>query len=306
MPASEAATTPTQELARPQVDPRMRERWIEARREEGRRRLRTLIAVVAALVVALGAFGVTRSPVMAVQQVEVAGGVHTTRQAVLDATGLGRGPQMLDLDLGNLRRRLTALPCVASASVRRHWPATVVVRLAEREPLAVVLDGRGQPMLVDGSGRVLDAAPSDTPGPSDTARLSDTAGSLPVIQGVPPAGGPGTSLGQAGRDALVVARALPLALAPGGPEKLKAVVIAADGTLEATLTPGITVVFGPIGVGHESDGAVNGLNAKLLAVRTLLERVDPASIATMDVRVPDSPILTHAGEGTTFSTTPRG
>jgi cell division protein FtsQ len=282
MGASEAASTPTQELARPHVDPRMRERWIAARRAEGRKRLKALIAVLVAMFLALGAFGVTRSPLLAVQHVEVTGAVHTTRDAVLAATGLGRRPQMLDLDLGGMRRQVTALPWVESASVTRHWPTSVVVQLVEREPLAVVPDGHGQPMLVDGAGRVLDPA-----GPDQT---------LPVIQGLPPAAGPGSFVDDAGRAALQIARVIPAALPAGGPVKLQAIQVAPDGSVAAALAPNITVVF----------GTADNLNAKLLALSTLLERVEPSTVATIDVRVADSPILTHAGQGSTVPTTPRG
>jgi cell division protein FtsQ len=288
--ADDPASTVTKEFVAPRIDPRMRERWVEARRREGRRRLRALIAVMAVLLTALAALGLTRSPLLAVHRVQVSGGVHTSRQAVVTATGLGRQPQMLDLNVGQLRHKLTALPWVASASVTRHWPATVVIRLTEREPLAVVTDAQGQPLLVDDAGRILDGA-----GP-DQGQAQAQPGGLPVIQGlVAPDGGSIDASGE-GRDALKLAKAVPVALPPGSPLKLRTIVLAPDGTLTATLTPNVTVVFGTADV----------LDAKLLAVRTLLERVDPSSIATMDVRVPDSPILTHVGQGSTVSTTPRG
>src|SRR5579875_1422742 len=140
------------------IDPRFRRRWVEARRAEGRRRLRALLAGLSVAALAGLATGLLYSPLLRVRDVVVVGDVHTPRAAVLAAAGLsvpGRVP-MLDAGSASEVRAVEALPWVARASFTKRWPWTVVVSVHERRPVAVVADGAGQ-ALVDGSGRVLEA-----------------------------------------------------------------------------------------------------------------------------------------------------
>jgi hypothetical protein len=113
---------------------------------------------------------------------------------------------------------------------------------------------------------------------------------------VPPAGQPGSSLtGNNIHDALVLAAALAPALGPDQTVQVNAI-LGGDGNLRLTMVAGWTVSF----------GSADQLAAKLLALRTLLERVPLKEIATIDVRVPDAPILTRLGAASTVSTIPRG
>jgi hypothetical protein len=113
---------------------------------------------------------------------------------------------------------------------------------------------------------------------------------------VPAAGQPGSSVAGPGiHDALVLAASLPSALGPDQSAKVRAIV-GGDGNLRLTMLPGWTVSF----------GSADQLTAKLLALRTLLERVSLKDVATIDVRVPDAPILTRLGTPSTVSTIPRG
>jgi hypothetical protein len=95
-------------------------------------------------------------------------------------------------------------------------------------------------------------------------------------------------------DALMLATAIPTALGPDQSSQVQAI-IAGDGNLRLTMASW-TVSF----------GSADQLTAKLLALRTLLERVNLRDIATIDVRVPDAPILTRLGTPSTVSTVPRG
>ncbi|HSS11739.1 MAG TPA: FtsQ-type POTRA domain-containing protein, partial [Acidimicrobiales bacterium] len=213
--------------------------------------------------------------------------------AVLAVTGLERHPQMIDLNSGRLRRKLMALPWVASAQIQRHWPTTVGIHLSERVPVAEVAGPRGQLAIVDGEGRVL------ATGTSATFAGEQRATSLPTVEGVSASGPPGTFLAGGVHDALALVVALPAALPPASPNQLQSVSIG-HGLLQATLAPAVTVLF----------GSLDGLDAKLLAMRTLLERVDLKGVGTLDVRVPDAPTvtpaLTHQRQGSTVSTIPRG
>src|SRR5699024_9862595 len=62
-------------------------------------------------------------------------------------------------DLGQVRRAIDALPWVASASARKKWPDTLVIRVRERQPFAhwdkaQLVDRRGKLFRVPDADRV--------------------------------------------------------------------------------------------------------------------------------------------------------
>jgi hypothetical protein len=238
--------------------------------------------------------GLTRSPILAVQHVKVTGGTHTSRASVLAVTALDRHPQMIDLSSGRLSHELMTLPWVASARIQRRWPATVEIRLLERVPVARVSGPRGQSAIVDREGRVLESGES---GQTGSAPPGD---GLPAVNGAGPVGPPGTFLAQrsGAQSALALVVATQAVLPPAAPYRLQAVEIRRDGMLQAkltqanltqanlthaNLTSGVTALF----------GSIDDLDAKMLALQTLLEQVPLRGPVTLDVRVPTSPVLTH-------------
>jgi hypothetical protein len=287
------------------MDPRILERWVAVRRGERKRRWRTAKVALGVTTAVVGAWLVARSPVLAVHRVEVHGGVHTARDAVLAAAGLDGHRQMVDVDAGAVRRRVRALPWVADVSVGRRWPSTLTIGITERVPRAKVAETAGHLVLVDGEGRVL--APAASVGEAPAARGE----SLPLLVGVSPAGAPGTTLDRSNGAALALLRALSdqhidvsagsagsTGSAPSAIGRtLSAVLRDADGTLHAAFLPGpIDVVF----------GTADGLVAKLTDVRSLLAGIAPGTPATIDVRVVDAPVLTNGKISSMVSTTQRG
>jgi cell division protein FtsQ len=290
LPPAPPGPPPAAPRARLPIDPRMRRRRIEVRREEGRRRLKFLcILVGVTLAVAVG-FGITHSRLLAVHHVVVSGAAHTSRDQVLAAAGLGHGRLMVDVDPGQLARRLGQLPWVATAAVSRRWPTTVKIRITERTPAARMAANTGQVAVVDGTGRVLAVGPV-VGGPAP-------ARPLPTIVGLDPAGAPGSTLpeGAPVRAALALLAAAPRDIAVSSTTWLTTVQVADDGELTAIVSPSITIRLGP----------AEQLDAKLLALRALLEQVNLKGVATIDLRVPDAPVLTRSSRTGTVSTTPRG
>jgi hypothetical protein len=53
-------------------------------------------------------------------------------------------------------------------------------------------------------------------------------------------------------------------------------------------------------------GTAEDLDAKLLALHTVLQRVDLKGVTGIDLRLPAAPVLTHGTQGGTVSTIPRG
>ncbi|MBV8159855.1 MAG: FtsQ-type POTRA domain-containing protein [Acidimicrobiia bacterium] len=247
------------------IDPRFRQRRIEVRRLEGRRRLRVLLLLGSLFAAALLAWGVGRSPLLDVDHVRITGTVRTTPTEVAAAAGIHSGMAMLDVDGAAASARLRAVPWILGARVERHWPATVTIAVVERVPVAAVPDQAGV-AVVDGRGRVL-AVQAAAPG-------------LPMLVGLPPAGAPSTSLGGPAAELLAVAGAMPPAVA----QRVTAVVAAGGGEVELRLRPAGIVRL----------GVPDQLAEKMVAARTVLTQVDLSRLAVLDVRVPASPAITRA------------
>jgi cell division protein FtsQ len=243
---------------------------MHVRRQEGRRRLAMLVGVVAVASLAGAAWGISRSPLLDVDRVEVEGAVHTGAGAVRAASGIRPGEAMVDVSGASSARRVARLPWVRSVVVRREWPATVRIRVVERLAAAATRAADGGWALLDLSGRVLD-------------HVAEVPGNLVVLEGLPPAGPPGSGLQRAEAGLLQVVAALPPALVPrvravapgeGGPE---------GGEIELRLRPQGAVRLG------RPDQVV----PKLVAALAVLAAVDARTVGTVDVRIPEAPVLTR-------------
>lgn len=260
-------TTPTttRRRPRPNIDPRIRERRIEVKRRQGRRRLRILVALLSVVLAVAAAAGATRSPLLDVDHVVIAGAQHTTAPAVLGAAALDHHRFMIDAHADRMQRAIARLPWVEHVAVERQWPATVHITLQERVAVASVPANGGGWALADQYGRVL-------------ARQAGPAAELPQIQGGAPAGTEGSTLAKPVIDALAVAAALMPELRPRAP----VVAITPDG-LELRLVPS----------GVARLGSVDQVVAKLDAVLTVLDHANTAGLVVLDVRVPGAPVLTR-------------
>ncbi len=131
------------------------------------------------------------SPRLAIADVQVEGAHRLPPDSVVAASGVVAGTNILRLDSRGAERRLARNPWVASARVERHLPGTVVIRVAEREPVGL-LAARGW-CAVDAEGNLLPVeAVRDTlelplvagcvlPSGVDAARLRRAAGFLRTV-----------------------------------------------------------------------------------------------------------------------------
>jgi hypothetical protein len=292
----------------PPIDPRLRQRWVDARRAEGRRRLRILIALLAVLVLIVAAWGVLHSPVLRVRHVRVTGLAAspaspagdptasglTARQIVRQA-GLAGRRLMIDVRTGQEATLIEALPWVAQARVVRQWPGTVAIRVTTRSVVAQVDRVPGQAAsgvsLLDRTGRVLAQAPTAIAGLPLIA-----ASAAPGAPGTWLAGSPGPPYPQAGgvNEAVALelagATALPRSLAPS-----VSTIEVTSGQLEMVVGSTI-VLFG--------DGTQ--MAQKVAAMATILDHVSFLGVAEVDLRVPDRPALTPSHGSTSVSTTAGG
>lgn len=249
---------------------------MEVLRQEGRRRLRVVTGITAVVAMAGGGWAATGSPLLDVDRVVVEGATHTTPEEARFASGLRRGQQMVEVDEDAVARAVGTLPWVERAAVRRRWPGEVRIRLVERRAVAAIASEGGGAALVDGDGRVLATVDAPPPG-------------LAFLTGLPPAGRAGSVLSPQGVAALSVAVALPEELRT----RITGVAPAGDGgEVEMELRPGGRVRLGP----------PVDLDRKFDAIRAVLAQVDLANLAVLDVRRPDSPVLTRQASAVKVST----
>jgi len=245
------------------IDPRIRARRIEVRRDAGRRRLQRLVDLGTVVVVALAFVGALWTPLLDVDQVQVTGADRTGADAVTRLAGIAPGDPLIGVDLGAVGARIAALPWVAQVRVARGIDGQVDVEVTERTPVATVGTGEGA-VLVDGDGRVLGLV-TEVPG---SAFLE--------LTGVGPVPAPGAYLAADAADALALAAQIAAAV-PGVLASLDA------GDLTGTLVQGGAVRFGD----------ARQLDAKTRSLRTVLEQVDLTCLALLDLRLPGSPVLTR-------------
>ncbi len=63
---------------------------------------------------------------------------HVPRAAVMRVFDADRGRGINEIDLEKRRGELRRIDWVRDAAVRRIWPATIFVRITEREPVAII------------------------------------------------------------------------------------------------------------------------------------------------------------------------
>jgi len=105
-----------------------------------------------------------------IADVLVVGRKHTSRTSLATALGVQLGAPILGLDLDDARARIEALPWVASASIERHLPDTIYVRITERRPIAR--------WYADGKMHVV-----DRDGNAIALKDVDSYGRLPLVTG---------------------------------------------------------------------------------------------------------------------------
>ena len=253
------------EAPRPAIDPRLRQRRIEVRREEGRRRLRRLLIGVGVLAALALVWAFTYSSFLDVDHVVVSGQTHTTEAEVRAAADIGRGQPMVYLDTAGAARRVEALPWVASASVRRSYPGTVHVDIVERVPVVAQPVKAGGFRLIDGEGHAIADSPA-------------LPGGVLLMTGPTPPVAIGAVVDTSQLAAIDAATVLPTPLK----QRVGAVTWDADGSVALELAPQGTIRLGP----------PTNLPAKYLAAIAVLGKLDPKKpIGVLDVRAPQAPVL---------------
>ena len=123
---------------------RARSRW---------RRLAATLTVAGCLFALTGYLLLWHTSLIAVRGIRVVGAKSISSTEILTASQIRPGGPMAALDTGAAAARIERIPQVASASVRKDWPGTVVVTVVQRVAAALVPDAAGY-QVVDGGGVV--------------------------------------------------------------------------------------------------------------------------------------------------------
>ncbi|MDN5325560.1 MAG: cell division protein FtsQ [Moorella sp. (in: firmicutes)] len=89
------------------------------------------------------------------EKIVITGNEHIAASDLETLMGVTMGTNLWQVDTGTLARRLATNPLVASAHVSRRWPHTLLVRIQERVPVALLVD-QGSFLLVDAAGVVME------------------------------------------------------------------------------------------------------------------------------------------------------
>jgi cell division protein FtsQ len=200
---------------------------------------------------------------LAVKGLPVIEGRQKTPEPLLRAAiGVSPGDPILALRLAEIRTRVESIKWVQSASVERHLPDTLVVRIIERSPFAI-WQNKGVFSLIDEAGR--EVSDSD---------VNAFVGALPMVVG------PGAN---------ITAAAMLHALAeqPALQARVAAAVRIGERRWNLHMTSGADVLL-PEG----NEAVALAKLAELQASQQILDR----PIAVIDLRLPDRLVLRPASE----------
>lgn len=187
--------------------------------------------VLLAMLVLTAFYFFLQSSLFAVTEVRVEGNRLVASAEIVRLAALPAGTNLWRLDERQVLARLATHPLLEQVQLRRRLPGTVVLRVREREALAM-LQGAGGFLVVDKYGAVMEKVP----------RLADRR--LPLVSGLTLPGNiePGARLSQPGlAGALQAAESLP----PEMRDWVKEIRTNAAAELTAFTTGGVEVKLGP-------------------------------------------------------------
>ncbi len=117
-------------------------------------------ALLLVVMVVLGSYAFLRSSYFTVREVRVRGNVHYSDEDLIGHAGVNVGGNIFASDLRLGKKRLTRLPLVGQAQLRRHLPDTIDIEIEEIHPVAMVSSAEGF-VGVARSGRIIGELPPD-------------------------------------------------------------------------------------------------------------------------------------------------
>lgn len=195
-----------------------------SRRRRWWRRLRLPVAVLVVLaVLAAGTWLVGFSTVLTARSVSVEGATTLSTAEVEAAARVPFGVPLARLDTTAVADRVAGLAPVRTVSVTRRFPHSVVIRVTERTPAALLVGDSGVVRLVDTTGALYPptgAVPDDLPVLVDSGVALDAAAvesAVTVLGALPaPVGAEVTAVVVTDDDAVLLDLRIPARVRPAG------------------------------------------------------------------------------------------
>ena len=154
-----------------------KERAREKRAARLNRFFKTTIVVLLGILAVEVVFNFFIEPKMVISKVKITAneGIALTNSQILELAGFSGTLSYLDVDTRKAEASLARVPLIRSASVEKHFPDTLTIRIERREPLGVVLEEKGGqtvPLVFDRDGMIFDVG------------ASPFLGDLPVVSGI--------------------------------------------------------------------------------------------------------------------------
>lgn len=111
------------------------------------------------------------SSFFAIRHYQIEGNTRMTKEQVVEQAGLITGTNIFRANIQQATERMTLLPSMKNVAIRRKVPGTILIKITERDPVALVVS-QGGFIVVDDEGVCLETI----------AELQDLQ--LPVISGV--------------------------------------------------------------------------------------------------------------------------
>jgi cell division protein FtsQ len=237
-----------------------------------RRRRLLALALLVPIAIAMVAWAFTYTPIFDAKHVLVEGAVSLRPQDVMALAQVDPSTNVFHLQPDAVTARLLADPWIASATVQKELPDTVVLTVVERRPVGVI-DATGAPSVLASDGTLLPA--SDAP--------RGTIDGLPSVQ---------AALGTPDDAQRAAAAALLSALDPVVEQRVARVDVGQDLSETLTMRDGVIVDAGVPG-----DEA-----AKAMALRAVLHWASAGghTLSSVDVSAPEAPSATLTN-GSTFT-----
>ena len=259
-----------------------------------RERRRRLFALTTAVLIAC-AFAMVFSPMLSVDSVDIVGATDTAR--VSEASGVKIGAPMIGVSTSRIRQRLLALPDIAKARVSKHWFRRISIAVVS-EPAVALIVGPTKTAVIGANGVVVATVPS-TP--------LDGYNNLIRIEGVAPAAVGRGLLGEALQMAQTAAALGPLA------RESATILEMQDGRItlflrhdDATNRVSSNRVSSNRASSNRADASASGddslevrfgtaedVDLKARALEALIAGTSLDGFTTVDLGVPDAPILGH-------------
>jgi cell division protein FtsQ len=196
------------------------------------------------------------SPLMAVREVQVEGAERIDAAAVQQALADQVGQPIATVTEAGVAERLQAIPQIESFRLDVVPPSTVIVRLVERRPVAIIETDAGA-SVIDAAGVVL-------------GQVDDTTAALPRLDGV-----------EVGSEQFEAVATVLVSVPADVLEATESIAAPTPSDIRLTLATGQTVQWG----GAEQSPLKADVVAALMATQ------DPAAAAVLDVRAPEHPVV---------------